>query len=113
MKADVADGWKAFAEAGIGISLNTKDMTKDSYKFFWIKSEDETYTDAYFYQYRWLQAALNFGIGTELQINKKFSVFAQLSFNHALTNTFTRSFEKLTGSNLQTNFIGLEVGIMH
>jgi len=112
VKAEVVDDWNVFAEAGIGISLNTKDLTKDSYKFFWIKSDEETYTDAYFYEYRWFQTALNFGVGTEFEINKKFSVFAQLSFNHALNNTFTRNFEVLTGSNLQTNFIGIEVGFM-
>lgn len=112
VKTEIVDGWKGFAEAGIGLSLNTKDMTKDSYQFYWVKHEDEFYTRAYFYEYRWLQAALNFGLGAEYQINKKFSVFAQLSFHHALTNTFTKKFEQLTGSNLKTNFIGIEVGIM-
>jgi hypothetical protein len=112
VKADVIDDWKAFAEAGVGISLNSMDKTKDEYSFYWVNHTDNSYTDTYFYQYRWLQAALNFGIGTEYQINKKFGVFAQLSFNHALTNTFTRDMERLTGSNLKTNFIGIEVGII-
>lgn len=112
VKAEVIDGWKAFAEAGAGVSLNTMDKTKDEYKFYWVNHTGKSYTDAYFYQYRWLQAALNFGIGTEYQINKKFGVFAQISFNHALTNTFTRDMEQLTGSDLKTNFFGLEVGII-
>ena len=112
VKAEIVDGWKGFAEAGVGLSLNTKDLTKDSYQFYWVKSEDVFYTNAYFYEYRWFQAALNFGLGAEYQINKKFGVFAQLSFNHALTNTFTKEIEQLTGSNLKTNFIGIEVGIM-
>ena len=100
VKIPVMDGWMAFAEAGIGFSVNTKDLTKDSYpnegnelSMYWAPQPDENYTDAYFYQYRWIQTALLAGLGAEYQINRKFSVFAQLSFNHAFNNTFTRSIE--------------------
>ena len=113
VKAEVVDGWKAFAEAGVGISLNLDDKTKDEYDFYWVSAADNAFSDRYFYEYRWLQAALNFGVGAEYQINRKFGVFAQISVNHALTNTFTKAMEEQTGSNLQTNFIGLEVGIIH
>ena len=112
VKAEIIDGWKAFAEAGVGIGINTKDETKDVYSFYWVANADKNFTDDYYYQYRWLQTALNFGIGTEFQVNRKFSLFAQLSFNHAMSNTFTRDIENLTGSNLKTNYIGIEVGII-
>lgn len=112
VKAEVVEGWKAFAEAGVGLSLNWSDKTRDEYDFYWVSVSDKTFSESYYYEYRWLQAALNFGVGAEYQINRKFGVFAQLSFNHALTNTFTKDMEQLTGSNLQTNFIGLEVGLM-
>lgn len=110
---EIVDGWKAFAEAGVGIGLNTKDATKDTYEFYWISSSEKSYTNSSFYQYRWLQAALNFAAGAEFQVNKKFSIFAQLSYNHGLTNSFTRNMKKLTASDIKTNFIGLEIGIMH
>lgn len=112
VKAEIIDGWKAFAEAGAGLSLNLNGKTKDKYDYYWVSSADNAFGDSYFYEYRWLQAALNFGIGAEYQINRKFGVFAQISFNHALTNTFTKEMEARTGSNLQTNFIGIELGIM-
>ena len=112
VKAEVVEGWKAFAEAGVGLSLNWSDKTRDEYDFYWVSVSDKPFSESYYYEYRWLQAALNFGVGAEYQINRKFGVFAQLSFNHALTNTFTKDMEQRTGSNLQTNFIGLEVGIM-
>jgi len=113
VKAEVVEGWKVFAEAGVGIGLNLNTRTKDEYDFYWVSSSDKIYSKSYFYEYRWLQAALNFGVGVEYQINRKFGAFAQISFNHALTNTFTKEMEERTGSKLQTNFIGLEVGIMH
>ena len=113
VKAEIIDGVKVFAEAGVGVSFNLSDLTKDKYDFYWISSADNNYTNSFFYEYRWFQTALNFGIGAEYEINSKFGIFAQLSFNHALTNTFSTNLEKLTGSNLQTNFIGVEVGIMH
>ena len=100
-------------------SINTKDLTKDSYpkegnelSTYWAPQPDEYYTAAYFYQYRWFQTALIAGLGAEFQINRKFSVFAQLSYNHALNNTFTRDIEELTKGNLHTNFIGIEIGAM-
>ena len=112
VKAQIVDGWKAFAEAGVGLGINTSDLTKDAYSFYWVSIADAGYTNDYFYQYRWFQTALNFGLGAEFQVNKKFSLFAQISVNHALSNTFSRNIEKLTGSNLKTNYIGIEVGIM-
>lgn len=112
VKAPIVDGLKAFAEAGVGFSLNTKDLTKDAYEFCWVSYNDSFYSNSHFYQYRWFQVALNFGIGVEYEINSKLGVFVQITSNNALTNTFTKEIEKLTGSNLKTNFIGIELGIM-
>ena len=119
VRIPIIDGWRVFAEAGVGFSINTKDLTKDSYpkegnelSTYWAPQPDEYYTAAYFYQYRWFQTALIAGLGAEFQINRKFSVFAQLSYNHALNNTFTRDIEELTKGNLHTNFIGIEIGAM-
>ena len=112
VKVEIVDGWKAFAEAGVSVGLNTKTLTKDAYDFYWVHIADKEFSNDYFYQYRWFQFALNFGLGVEYEINSKFSVFAQITSNNALNNTFTKEIEKLTGSNLKTNFIGIEVGVM-
>ena len=110
VKFDGMDSWKAFAEAGVGISFNYADKGKDKYDFFWTGHTDDNYVD-YLYQYRWIQTALNFGVGAIYEINSKFSVFAQLTMNNALSNSFTKAMEEQTGSIVSTNFIGLEVGI--
>ena len=110
VKFDIMDSWKAFAEAGVGISFNYADKGKDKYDFFWTGHTDDNYVD-YLYQYRWIQTALNFGVGAIYEINSKFSVFAQLTMNNALSNSFTKAMEEQTGSIVSTNFIGLEVGI--
>ena len=119
VKIPIVDGWRAFAEAGVGFSINTKDLTKDSYpkegnelSTYWVPQPDENYTAEYFYQYRWFQTALIAGLGAEYQINRKFSVFVQLSYNHAFNNTFTHEIEEQTKGNLHTNFIGIEIGAM-
>lgn len=119
VKIPIVDGWRAFAEAGVGFSINTKDLTKDSYpkegnelSTYWVPQPDENYTTEYFYQYRWFQTALIAGLGAEYQINRKFSVFVQLSYNHAFNNTFTHEIEEQTKGNLHTNFIGIEIGAM-
>ena len=65
------------------------------------------------YQYRLLQASLCVALGAEYEINPKFSLFAQLSFEHAFSNAFTSLMKKQTGSVVRHNYIGLEVGFMH
>ncbi len=109
---DVAESFKAFAEAGVGLSFNCKDYGKDMYSFYWVTSEGEDYVDCT-NQYRPLQFSMIFGLGTEYEINRDFSVFAQLTFDHAFSNAFVQSLEKYTGSILRNNYIGVEVGVMY
>ena len=109
---DVADSFKAYAEAGAGLSFNCKDYGKDSYSFYWVTSEGEDYVDCT-NQYRPLQLSMIFGLGAEYEINYNFSAFAQLTFDHSFSNAFVSVLEKQTGSILRNNFIGIEVGIMH
>lgn len=112
VKVDVSGSWKAFAEAGVGFSWNYATKTKDSYRdLFDALYEDNSFSNDYFYQYRWIQSALNFGVGAMFEVNSKFNLFAQLTFNHALSNSFNKAIEQQTGSIIRTNFIGLEVGI--
>ena len=111
-RVDVADSFKAFAEAGVGLSFNCKDFAKDSYSFYWVTSEGEDYVDCT-NQYRLLQLSMVFGLGAEYEINRDFSAFAQLTFDHAFSNAFVSSLEKQTGSILRNNYIGVEVGIMY
>lgn len=109
---NVAESFKAFAEAGAGLSFNCKDYGKDNYSFYWVTSEGENYVDCT-NQYRPLQFSMIFGLGAEYEINRDFSAFAQLTFDHAFSNAFVRSLEKYTGSILRNNYIGIEVGIMY
>ena len=110
---DVADSFKAYAEAGFGLGFNCRDVSKDSYSFYWVNYEEgERYVDCT-NQYRPLQISMVFGLGAEYEINRDFSAFAQLTFDHAFSNAFIGSLEKQTGSILRNNFIGIEVGIMH
>lgn len=111
MRMDVFDSWKAFVEAGAGMSFNLKDQGKDKYNIFGVAHSDSEYVD-YTRQYRVFQASIVFGVGAEYEINRKLSLFAQISFDHALSNVFNKQLEKLTGSDLKTNFIGLEVGTL-
>ena len=111
VKMDVADSWKAFVEAGVGFGLNYSDKGKDEYEFHWVQYSDPEYVD-YSYQYRLLQASLCFGLGTEFEVNRNLSLFAQLTFNHSLSNTFTHQMYKDTGSELHTNYVGIEVGFL-
>lgn len=111
-RLDVAESLKAYAEAGVGLSFNCKDYGKDSYSFYWVTSEGENYVDCT-NQYRPLQFSMIFGLGAEYEINRDFSVFAQLSFDHAFSNAFVSVLEKQTGSILRNNYIGIEFGIMH
>ena len=111
-RLDVAESLKAYAEAGVGLSFNCKDYGKDSYSFYWVTSEGENYVDCT-NQYRPLQFSMIFGLGAEYEINRDFSVFAQLSFDHAFSNAFVSILEKQTGSILRNNYIGIEFGIMH
>ena len=111
-RLDVAESLKAYAEAGVGLSFNCKDYAKDSYSFYWVASEGENYVDCT-NQYRPLQFSMIFGLGAEYEINRDFSVFAQLSFDHAFSNAFVSILEKQTGSIIRNNYIGIEIGIMY
>lgn len=112
VRMDVLDSFKAYAEAGAGLSLNCKDYGKDSYTFYWASYEGESYVDCT-NQYRPLQLSMIFGLGAEYEINRKLSAFVQLTFDHAFSNAFVNSLEKQTGSILRNNYIGIEVGVMH
>ncbi len=110
---DVADSFKAYAEAGLGIGINCRDVCKDSYSFYWVNYEEgERYVDCT-NQYRPLQLSMIFGLGAEYEINHNFSAFAQLSFDHAFSNAFVRSLESQTGSIIRNNYIGVAIGIMY
>jgi len=87
-------------------------LEKDEFAFYWVSYSGQTYED-YTHQYRLLQASMIFGLGAEYEINRKFSVFAQLTFDHSFSNAFVSSLEKQTKSIINNNFIGIEVGIMH
>ena len=45
VRMDVLDAFKAYAEAGAGLSLNCKDYVKDSYSFYWTSYEGQSYVD--------------------------------------------------------------------
>lgn len=109
---DVADSFKAYAEAGLGLGFNCRDVGKDSYSFYWVLSEGEDYVDCT-NQYRVFQFSMLFGLGAEYEINQNLSAFAQLTFDHAFSNAFISSLENQTGSILRNNYIGVEVGLMH
>ena len=110
---DVADSFKAYAEAGIGLGINCRDVSKDSYSFYWVNyKEGEGYVDCT-NQYRPLQLSMIFGLGTEYEISHNLSAFAQLTFDHAFSNAFISSLENQTGSILRNNFIGIEVGLLY
>ena len=109
---DVGDAFKAYAEAGLGLSFNSKDYGKDSYSFYWVTSDGQDYVDCT-NQYRPLQLSMIFGLGTEYEINRDFSAFAQLTFDHAFSNAFVKTLEKQTGSIIRNNYIGVEIGIMY
>lgn len=106
---EVMESVRAYVEAGGSLGFNLKDKVKDKYKYFNYSYEDATYVDRT-EQYRLLQASIVFGLGAEYQINRNFSVFAQLTFNHSLMNAFSKEVENKTGSILNTNFIGIEMG---
>ena len=109
---DVMGSLKAYMEAGVGLGFNSRDRAKDTYDFYWESVSSKDYEDCTS-QYRLLQASIIFGLGAELEINSKFSAFAQLTFDHSFSNAFVNSLEKQTGSVIRNNFLGIEVGIMH
>ena len=111
MRFDVVGSFKAYVEAGGGVGFNLKDLVRDDYSFYWVSSSDEHYHDCT-NQYRPLQLSMLFGLGTEFEINRKLSAFAQLTFDHSFSNAFVRSLEKQTGSILRSNFVGLETGVL-
>ena len=110
-KFGIVDAFNAYVEAGGGLSFNCKDRGKDDYDFYWVSSSDNYYIDCT-NQYRLMQVSMIFGLGTEYEINRNFSAFAQLTFNHGFSNVFVSSLEKQTGSILRNNFIGAEVGVL-
>lgn len=112
VRFSMMDAFNVYAEAGAGMSFNCKDFGKDSYSFYWVDSEGEDYVDCT-NQYRPLQFSMIFGLGAEYEINRDFSAFAQLTFDHSFSNAFVRLLEKQTGSILRNNYVGLEFGIMH
>ena len=110
-RTEIIDDVTGFVEAGLGIGMNLSARVKDEFEFYGIPYADPRYVDAT-YRYRLLQAALRFGLGMEYAISSDYSVFAQLSFRHALSNMFTSQLQKQTGSNMKANFIGIEAGVM-
>ena len=111
MRFDVVDAFKAYVEAGGGLGFNCKDLCRDEYSFYWVSSSSEEYVDCT-NQYRMLQVSMIFGLGAEYEINRNFSAFAQLTFDHGFSNAFVSSLDKQTGSILRNNFLGAEVGIL-
>ena len=112
LDVDVTDSFKAYVEAGAGLSLNCKDYGKDSYSFYWVSSGGESYVDCT-NQYRPLQLSMIFGLGTEYEINRNISTFVQLTFDHSFSNAFVSSLEKQTSSVILNNFVGVEIGILY
>lgn len=110
-RTEIIDDVTGFVEAGLGIGMNLSARVKDEFEFYGIPYADPRYVDA-IYRYRMFQATLRFGLGTEYAISSDYSVFAQLSFRHALSNMFTSQLQKQTGSNMKANFIGIEAGVM-
>lgn len=108
---DVMDAFRVYVEAGGGLGFNAKDLCKDSYSFYWVDYDSQTYED-YTNQYRLLQLSMIFGLGAEYEINRTLSAFAQVTFDHGFSNAFVKSLEKQTGSILRNNFIGVEVGVL-
>ncbi len=112
VKVEVFDSFAAYVEAGGGLSFNCKDFVKDEYSFYWVSAESQNFVDCS-NQYRVMQLSMIFGLGAEYEINQKLTAFAQLTFDHAFSNTFINSIEKQTGSILRNNFIGIEVGVLY
>ena len=112
VNVDVADSFRAYVEAGAGLSYNIKDLGKDNYTFNWISYESQGFEDCT-HQYRPLQVSMVFGLGAEYEINRNFSAFAQLTFDHAFSNAFNKALKNQTGSILRNNYIGFEVGILY
>lgn len=108
---DIMDSFRAYVEAGGGVSFNAKDLCKDSYSFYWVNYDSQTYEDRT-NQYRPLQLSMIFGVGAEYEINRTLSAFAQLTFDHGFSNVFVKSLEKQTSSILRNNFVGVEVGVL-
>ena len=111
-KYNVADLFDAYVEAGCALGFNLKDYGRDDFDFYWTHVRGERYVDCT-NQYRAFQPSIVFGVGAEYEINSKFSVFAQLTFDHALVNAFAKSLAEQTGSIIRNNYIGFEVGVMH
>lgn len=109
---EVLPSIRAYVEAGASLGFNLTDNVKDRYEFYNYSYFDEVYVDRS-EQYRMLQASLLFGLGTEMEVNRNFSLFAQFTVSHGLANAFIKELERKTGSILSTNFVGVEVGILY
>ena len=112
MKFDVADAVSVFAGTGLGLGLNLSDKAKDAYTFIGTAYVDPDFVNVTD-EYRWLQVAMKIDVGAAYRVTSSFSVFAQLAFHHSFSNMFTQEMKKATGVNLKSNFVGVEVGIMH
>lgn len=111
MRIDIDDDWKVIAEGGAGLGVSLKAKGKDTYEYLGNSYSDTEFTDCSD-QYRLIQAALHFGLGTEYELNSTLNVFAQFTYSHGLLNMFTRELQEQTGSDLKSHAIGLEVGIL-
>ena len=112
LRLHISDSFSAYVEAGGSLGLNFRDQGKDNYDFYWVEYKDAAYED-YTNQYRLMQVSMLFGLGTEYEINGRWSAFAQLTFDHGFSNAFVSSLELQTGSILRNNYVGIEVGLMH
>ena len=111
IRAQFMDSWTAFATGGVGLGIRLSAMGKDTYEAYGVEYKDTEYVD-HKDDYRLFQPALKFGLGAEYELNSNMSAFAQLTFHHALMNTFKKSFAEQTGSNLLINSLGIEVGLL-
>ena len=112
VRFDVVDSFKAYVEAGGAFAFNVSDKGKDKYKYEYSPQyEDKSYVDCA-KQYRTVQTSIVFGLGAEYQINRKWSVFAQITSNNALSNAFNRNMQNKTGNIIRSNFVGIEFGIL-
>ncbi len=110
-RTEIVDDLTGFAEVGAGLGFNLSARAKDEFTFYGIDHADTKYVDKT-NQHRMLQAALRFGLGAEYAFSSDYSVFAQLSFRHALSNMFTSEMQRRTGSNMKVNYIGIDAGVM-
>lgn len=108
----IVDAFMGYVEAGVGLGFNLKDVCKDVYEFYGVSFREDVYSNRT-EQYRPVQLSLDFGVGAEYEVNSNWSLFAQLTFEHGMLNSFARNLAEKTGSIIRPNFIGVEVGLLH